>query len=54
MLDIESPYIREEVLRYGDELPQRGILCPQCGLRIPQFIDLKDDDRTPIRLLILA
>src|SRR5690349_18691093 len=54
MLDIESPYTRQELLRYGDELPQRGIPCPKCHLRIPQFLDLKDDDRTRIRLLILA
>jgi len=54
MLDDESPYTREEVLRYSNELPQRGILCPKCGLRIPQFIDLTDADRTRIRLLASA
>ena len=54
MLDMESPYTREEVLRYRDELPQRGLLSLKCGLRIPQFADLNDDDRTRIRLLVLA
>jgi hypothetical protein len=54
MLDNESPYTREEVLRYSNELPQRGILCPKCGLRIPQFTDLTDADRIRIRLLALA
>jgi hypothetical protein len=54
MLDIELPYTREEVLRYSDEFPQRGILCPKCGSRIPQFSELKDDDRTRIRFLILG
>lgn len=54
MLDIEAPYTREEVLEYREEQPQRGILCPKCGLLVPQFADLKDEDRARIRLLILS
>ena len=54
MVDDEALYTREEVLQLGAEPPNKGILCPKCGVCIPQFLDLKDADTTRIRLLILA
>ena len=51
-LDIEAPYTREEVLRYGSQSPERGLLCPKCGTRIPQFLDLPDADRLRVLHLI--
>jgi len=51
-VDLESPYSREEIKELGHESPKRGLLCPKCGARIPQFRDLSDSDRIGIRQLI--
>lgn len=40
MLDLEAPYTREEVKRYANERPLRGLQCSRCGIRVPQFLDL--------------
>jgi hypothetical protein len=48
----DKPYSRAEVAQYTDKLPERGLLCPKCGARIPQFADLSDADRFRIRQLI--
>ena len=49
---LETPYAPDEVRTAGDEFPERGLLCPKCGVRIPQFRDLSDRDRFRIRSLI--
>ena len=51
MID-ETPYTREEVLSNKNEFPTRGLLCPKCGIVIPQFTDLSDIDRSRIKKLI--
>src|SRR5262245_6568071 len=52
-MEEETPYSRDEVARYTDRPPERGLLCPKCGARIPQFMDLSDADRFRIGQLIL-
>ena len=52
MTDDELPYLREELIGQVDGLPDRGVLCPCCRVRIPQFSDLSDSDAYRIRLLI--
>ena len=37
----DESYSREE-LRNADGLPERGELCHQCGVRVPQFDDMDD------------
>jgi predicted RNA-binding Zn-ribbon protein involved in translation (DUF1610 family) len=36
----------------GTDLPQRGTVCPKCGVHIPQFAELSDVDASRIRQLI--
>ena len=48
----DAPYSRQEVAQYTDKPPERGLLCPKCGARIPEFGDLSDSDRFRIRQLI--
>ena len=45
---IETPYTREELLSAGDGFPERGLLCPKCHTRIPQFAELSEADRSRI------
>lgn len=53
-MEEETPYSHDELLmQSGDQSPKRGLLCPKCGTRIPQFLDLVDHDRFRIRQLIL-
>src|SRR5215470_11805438 len=48
----DTRYSRQEVSQYTHKPPERGLLCPKCGARIPQFRDLSDSDRFRIRDLI--
>ena len=48
----EEPYTRAEVETAGREWPDRGPLCPHCGLRIPQFAELSEVDERRVRELI--
>jgi len=50
--DLETPYTREEILNLGHSPPERGLLCPKCGARIPQFLDLKESDSSRVHMLI--
>jgi hypothetical protein len=36
----------------GTALPERGPVCPKCGVHIPQFAELSDSDAARIRHLI--
>jgi len=48
----DTPYTRQEMLTIGSALPERGPVCPKCGVHIPQFAELSDSDATRIRRLI--
>jgi hypothetical protein len=48
----EETYSRSEVLAAGNKLPERGPLCHECGMRIPQFAELGEADEQRIRQLI--
>jgi hypothetical protein len=48
----DAPYTRSELQSVGAELPQRGPVCPKCGVHIPQFADLSESDVTRIQHLI--
>src|SRR5438552_17851618 len=48
----DTPYTRSEMQTVGTELPQRGPVCPKCGVHIPQFAELSDSDAARIRQLI--
>jgi hypothetical protein len=45
-------YSRAELLVLGDADPTRGQLCHHCGLRIPEFADLKGTGRRRVLELI--
>ena len=45
-------YTRSEVLAAGGELPERGPLCHECDVRIPQFAELGEAAERRIRRLI--
>src|SRR5262245_30828095 len=45
-------YSRAEVLARGQTLPARGQLCHHCGVRIPEFADLKGPGRRRVLELI--
>ena len=45
-------YSRADVLALGQAFPTRGQLCHHCGLRIPEFADLKGADRRRVLALI--
>lgn len=47
----ETPYTREEVLKYGNEKPERGLFCPKCQACIPQFANLNENERQRIQNL---
>lgn len=40
----ETPYDREELRRSPKFPPLRGLWCPHCEMRIPQFADLSESD----------
>ncbi len=42
-------YSREELSLIRDRLPDRGPLCHRCGMHIPQFSDLSEDDEKRVR-----
>ena len=48
----DTPYTRDELKGIGNELPNRGPVCPKCGVHIPQFADLPEPDAHRIRELI--
>ena len=45
-------YSKAEVLAAGDAFPDRGLECPKCKVRIPQFEDLSAEDEQRILMLI--
>ena len=49
----DAPYSRDEVLRFHLEPPKRGRLCPKCGVRVPQFVDLNRADLSRLRNLVI-
>ena len=49
---LSPSYSRAETIARGDRLPARGALCHHCGLRIPDFAELRSVDRRRIRELI--
>jgi hypothetical protein len=49
----DDPYSRDEVLRFHLEPPKRGRLCPKCGVRVPQFVDLNQADLSRLRNLVI-
>lgn len=48
----EIPYTREELQRDPKFPPLRGLLCPHCEMRIPQFADIAEDDRSRVLYLL--
>jgi len=48
----DPPYTREELETIGNRLPERGPVCPKCGVHIPQFAELSDSDSARVRQLI--
>ncbi|MFH1302125.1 MAG: hypothetical protein ABIK07_13775 [Planctomycetota bacterium] len=46
-----KPYTRAEIERLGDQLPDRGIYCPRCGLFIPEFADITAADIEELKQL---
>lgn len=48
----DRPYTRQELLTGPAFPPDRGDPCPHCGLRIPQFADVSEDDMIRIRELM--
>lgn len=48
----ETPYTREECEESDGGFPDRGLYCPKCQTRIPQFADLSESDEARIRKLI--
>lgn len=45
-------YTREElVANPTEDFPLRGVRCPRCNTRIPEFADLTEADAAAIRLL---
>jgi hypothetical protein len=48
----DAPYTRSELQSFGSELPERGPLCPKCGVQIPQFADLSESQTSRIHHLI--
>ncbi len=51
-LNQEAPYSRKECEESDGGHPDRGLYCPKCGARIPQFADLSESDEHRIRKLI--
>jgi hypothetical protein len=47
-----EPYTRQELETRPDTFPERGLLCPRCNTRIPEFAELSDSDASRIRRLI--
>src|SRR6185436_14770884 len=47
----ETPYTRQELQRKPQFPPLRGLYCPHCKMRIPQFADIADEDWSRINLL---
>ena len=51
-VDLEAPYSRSECENSDGGFPDRGLFCPKCKTRIPQFADLSEHDEFRIRKLI--
>ena len=49
--DAERPYERKELATALDSLPPRGVLCPNCGLRVPQFSEVTEAEAARFRLM---
>lgn len=52
MADLTAPYSPAQLRAARASLPQRGLLCHVCGLRVPQFVALKSPLRRRIIWLI--
>jgi hypothetical protein len=48
----KEAYSRAEVIAAGNNLPERGALCHECGANIPEFGELAESDERRIRQLI--
>jgi hypothetical protein len=48
----EKAYSRDEILAAGNNLPERGALCHECGAKIPVFAELNEADERRVRQLI--
>jgi hypothetical protein len=48
----EEPYTRAEAEAAGSDWPARGLLCPHCNMRIPQFAELPEVDEHRVCQLI--
>jgi hypothetical protein len=48
----ESPYERNELLRDPTFPPLRGLLCPHCRMRIPQFADISKHNLSRVLALL--
>ena len=53
MSTLPGAYTKDELIRLVvDALPTRGSKCPKCGVIIPQFADLLEEDEKRLRQLI--
>jgi hypothetical protein len=46
------PYTRRELEERPDTSPDRGVICPRCKVRIPEFAELGDSDAFRIRRFV--
>ncbi len=42
-------YTREELKKFGDGFPDKGLFCKHCKTFIPQFAELTEEDESRIR-----
>ena len=48
----KESYSRDEVIAAGNNRPQRGPLCHECGAKIPVFAEFAEGDERRVRQLI--
>jgi|SRR5688500_15578369 len=47
----DQSYTREELEKFGDELPDKGLFCKKCRTFIPQFAELSAQDEYRVKTL---
>jgi hypothetical protein len=47
----DQSYTREELEKFGDALPEKGLFCKKCQTFIPQFAELSETDEYRIKHL---
>jgi hypothetical protein len=48
----DEPYSRKELRRVKEGMPERGQVCAECGVRVPQFAELTEESRVELLNLI--